>query len=635
MRGEAVTIDSGRMSIKGMINEIFPLFSFDNWTQKAEETLKGKSLDTLTRNTYENIKLKPLYSKEDTQKLVVSQFPGYPDYRRGFDSLGYITNDWKIAQTIVATDSKQLQEKLKSAFQKGQSAISFEVSEQFLKDVPKILDHFIKRYPFSLNAKTYQSQLLTEIGNLAEEQGIKEEITGYIANDPIANLVEGGNTFVKTSIIYEQWSDTIRKAAENFPNIKTILVDTTPYHNSGANAVQELAIALATAVNHIRLLTERGLSLEILFSKIVFEFSIGANFFMEIAKLRAAKLLWGKIGDAYGVDIESHKMLISARTSKFTKTKYDPNVNLLRAGSEAFAAIIGGIQYLHVSPYNEPEGDSTAFSDRIARNTQLILREEAYLKKIVDPAGGSWYIESLTNELAEKAWELFLEIDDNGGIIETLKSNWLQEQILTVKTKRLADIFTRKQSLIGTNVYASLMDQPLHLKATIKPPVSKNKQGETIHSLPQERLAEPWEKLRSKSEQLRTQNGVDPAVGLICLGELMDYKARADFITGFLAPGGIQVVNSPLIHTAQAAVTFVKNSRHNYFCLCGSDQTYETLGLILVRELKKQFPGIKLYCAGIPSNEGEWFEAGVSQCIHVKSNCYQTLLAMLEEMEVK
>lgn len=616
---------------KEWFNETFPPTTAEEWIKKAEESLDGKTVETLSRNTYENIKLKPLYFREDLINQTVSQYPGFPDYRRGIHPLGYVTNEWKVAQTITAQNSQELNDKLISAFQKGQTAISFEVTEHLIKDLPNSLRNLYKTYPFSLNAQEYHTDVLTVIAELVEKQGSKEEVTGYIAADPIANTAQIGHSFEKITAVYDQYVKTIRKAAETLPNVKTILVDTTIYHNGGANAVQELAIALAAGVHHVRMLTERGLSLELLFSKLVFKFSVGANFFMEIAKFRAAKLLWGKIAEAYGVDAELQKMVLTAETSIFTKTKYDPYVNLLRAGNEAFAAVIGGIQYLHVSPFNEPEGAATAFSDRIARNTQLILKEEALLNKTVDPAGGSYYIESLTNELAEKAWELFLEIDEQGGIVKALLSNWLQEQILAVKAKRFHDAFTRKQSIIGTNIYASIEEQPLQAAAQVQ----AQKNGQIPQSLTKERLSEPFEKLREKSERIKRIMGSIPAVGLICLGELKEHKARADFIAGFLAPGGIKAVKSEGIQTVKAARAFIENTLYRHYCICGSNRQYEEVGTELVKQLKKDMPNFTLYVAGIPEYQSRWTDAGIQQFIHMKSNCYDTLLSILQEMEVE
>jgi methylmalonyl-CoA mutase len=611
------------MSLNEMLNVVFPPATTDAWKQKAEETLKGKPVESLSKSTYEDIRLKPLYTKEDVEDKIVSELPGFEDYRRGISSLGYGTNDWKVAQIIPAANVDEMKEMLVSSLQKGQTAISFELSEKVLLEIPSILDGVVASYPFSVNAKQFQADLLTLVHQLAEENGKSEDVSGFIGLDPIASSVETGN---KIHVTYDQWAKTISYNAEKLPNLKTILVDTTPYHNGGANAVQELAVALATGVEHIQKLQERGLSLETILDKMVFKFAIGSNFFMELSKLRAARLLWSKLTEAYEVAPTLRKLVISAETSSFTKTKYDPYVNLLRAGNEAFAAILGGIQYLHVSTFNEPEGKASAFSDRIARNTQLVLKEEAHLKNVVDPAGGSWYIESLTNELAEKAWALFLEIDEKGGLVSTLESNWLQEQVAAVKEKRQKDIFTRKQSIIGTNIYANLAEQPLQAnnkKASIA-------EG-SFQTIVQDRLAEPYENLRDRSGQLNK----GASVGLICLGELKKHKARADFITGFVAPGGIKTIQSDAVDSFESAVAFIDGTPVNHYCICGSNEQYNEVGADFVTKIKAQYPTLKLYLAGVPENDSEWREAGISDFITVKSNCYQTLAGLLDEMEVE
>lgn len=620
------------MSLNKMINAEFPPATVEQWKQKAEDTLKGKPIDTLSKSSYENIKLKPLYTQKDLENKKISQFPGNQDFRRGISTLGYVTNDWKVAQTFLSENPDEMKEWLTHSFQKGQSAISFKVSEKLLSEIQNIIADFFKTYSFSVDAKDFQAELLKQLCKLAEEKGGSQEVSGYIGMDPIACTIHSGPSFHKLKKVYDQWAETIHKAAKDFPHLKTILVDTTPFHNGGANAVQELSIALASGVEHINMLTERSLSLETVLEKAVFKFAAGPNFFMEVAKFRAARMLWSKLTEAYGASDDLQKMVISAETSKFTKTKHDPYVNLLRAGNEAFAAILGGIQYLHVSPYNEPEGDATAFSDRIARNTQLILKEEAHLKKTVDPAGGSWYIETLTNELAEKAWELFLEIDSKGGLISALSSGWIQEQIARVKVKRHNDIFTRKQSIIGTNIYANPGEQPLHISEA-KAAIEGSR--EAAGSIPQERLSVPFEILRGRSEKLKEQKKIEPAVGLMCLGSLMLHKPRVDFIAGFVTPGGISTIRSDEIKSFETAKAFIENKTLRHYFICGSNDQYHEISLDLIKKIKGQFPSINLYLAGAPENQSEWLDAGINEVITVKSNCYEMISKLLDEMEAE
>lgn len=615
------------MSIKEMSQISFPVPAMEEWKEKGEAMLKGKPIDSLVTETFEGITLKPLYTKEDQNLQEISQYPGQADYRRGISPVG---NEWEVAQQITADNAENLKELLVSAFDRGQTTVSFEGSEKLVPGLEAVLKEFHGQYPYSVNGKDIHGVLIELLAGLPGA----EEGKGFVAADPVALLAEKGAEKDNIKEMYDEFCESVKKASEKLPQIRTILCDTTPYHNGGANAVQELAVALSTAVCHIEQLKERGLPAEEALSKFVFQFSIGANFFMELAKLRAARVLWSKVAEAYGADEEQQKMIISARTSQFTKTVYDPYVNMLRAGSEAFAAVLGGVQYLHVSPYNEPEGKETEFSGRIARNTQLILKEESLLTKTVDPAGGSWYVEHLTNELAENAWELFLEIEDKGGILEVLKSGWLQEQIAGVMEKRRNAIFTRKQTIVGTNRYATLQDEPLHVTFADEEPATGSGEGAFIAAIPQERLAEPYERLREKAVRL-AEKGAKLTVGLITLGTLKEYKPRMDFATGFFAPGGIGTEESGSLETVEEALDFIGKSGFTHYCICGSNEWYENLGTGFVKTLKEKYPDRKIYLAGLPENQQEWVDSGIDGFIHLKSNCYETLAALLAEMGVE
>lgn len=615
MKGDA------SMGINEMKSVSFPQTSIEDWEKKSEESLKGRKVESLSKTTFENIKLKPLYTNEDQSEI--SQFPGQADFRRGSTTLGYLSQDWKVAQRLrIQKDT--LKDSLAEAFDKGQSAISFEVDGDVLTQISN-LEEFHGKFPYSINAKEFHSRIIDEISKFSTA----EEGNGFIARDPLALFVETGLVKDTVEEEYTALFNAVKKATISLPNIRTVLVDTVPYHNGGANAVQELAIAISTAIQHMEELSNRGLSHDEILSKLVFQFSIGSNFFMELSKLRAARLIWDKTIEAYRGEQGKSEMVISASTSYFTKTIYDPYVNLLRAGNEAFSAVLGGIKYLHVTPFNEPEQNFSELSNRIARNTQLILKEEAHLSKTVDPAGGSWYVEHLTTELAEKAWALFLEIEDNGGIVEALKKGWIQSEIANVREKRQAAVATRKQTIVGTNKYADLKGTALEIHGETQ----GSKDG-FIKAIPQVRLSQPYETLRKRSSHLKKQ-GKEPVVGLLTLGALKSHKARTDFITGFLSPGGIEGKPSEEIHNINDAIGFINSTGYQHYCICGSNDQYEELGLELVKEIKAMNPDKKLYLAGIPDNKEQWNGIGINDFIHVKSNCYDTLASLLDDMEVE
>ena len=614
------------MSLKKMIKEKFPQQTNQDWEQNAEKALKGKSLETLSRNTYENIKLKPLYSREDMGTGALSQYPGLEDFRRGSYAAGYLSEKWKVAQKISASTSEELSDKLHAAINKGQTALAFE--PELLKNPEKIsaaVGELYDKYPFSVDAGPNQHLL---IAGLSAVKG-QEKVSGYIAADPLAIAAADSLNGRSIDELYENLNETVSVAAVNLPSLKTIMVNSAIYHNGGANAVQELAFSLAAGVNHLQYFLEKGKSTEKMLSKMVFKFAVGSNFFMEIAKLRAARVLWGKVAEAYGADGDGKKMVISAETSFFTKSAYDSYVNMLRAGNEAFAAILGGVQYLHVSPFNDPEGSQTPFSERIARNTQLILREEAHLLKVSDPAGGSWYIEHLTNELISKSWELFLEIEEQGGMADALQSGWVQDQIIQVLEKKKKDVHTRKQSIIGTNIYANLDEKPLQIEME----TVRNSRSD-LKTITQVRLSESFEGLRNLSERLKGK-GIRPEAGLICLGALKDHKARADFISGFLAPGGVDAVKSGSVYNPEDAEAFIQKTNCRHYFICGSNELYDSMAVPLIKQLKEAFPSAEIYLAGLPEErkKDEYENAGIGGYIHVKSDCYETLLNMLNEME--
>ncbi|NHM32168.1 methylmalonyl-CoA mutase subunit beta [Neobacillus terrae] len=609
------------MELKDIIQQSFPEKTEDDWRSEAERTLKGKSVESLKSNTYENIILKPLYSLPS--KNQGSDYPGGPNYRRGINPA---PSKWKVAQRLEIESANEFETALQAAFKKGQTSISFNLTPELVKEkdqLLKSLEEVYEDYPFAINAGDLQKEFLEVLASLGDKAA------GYIGFDPISSYLEEGVIPANLENNFNCWI----KYHEKMPYLRTILVNSTPYHNGGANAVQELAISIAEGTFYLQELLERGMNLEAILSKMVFQFSIGANFFMEIAKLRAARLLWDKAAEAYEAPAYARKMHISAETSSFTKTIYDKHVNILRAGNEAFAAAIGNVQYLHVSPFDELHG-TTPLSNRVARNTQLILQEEAHLTKVADPAGGSWYIEELTNELAEKAWALFLEIDSKGGIIECLKSGWIQQEIQEVLEKRKQDAFTRKQSIIGTNAYANLLETAAKGKMKLEQP-SALLNPEVIQPIKQFRLAEPFEEQRERSEKLAKNSGTSPSIGLICLGELKQHKPRADFISGFVSAGGIKADKSEPLFTQEEAKKFVSTSGTNHFCFCGQNEQYQESGFEMLKALKKDFPETHFYLAGLPEKEEQekWLAAGINQFIHIRSNCFQTLSSILTEKE--
>lgn len=660
--GEDCLFRQPKMTIENMKATSFKNASMKDWEEKATASLKGKPVESLNTHTYEKIVLKPLYTNEDVLADVAGEYPGVPDFRRGIEPLGYQSKTWHVANRLSYRTMDELQEKMNHALSSGQTAISFPVKPVLFTETEKLASFFANlanRYPVSIDAGYLQAPVLAALILANRESGSAETLYGYAAADPVAEAAAAGVLPASEEDYFKEWSGILDEANRELPELRTVLVNTAPYHNNGANAVQELAVAISTGAFLLQKLLENGWELKTALSKMVFHFAIGSQFFMETAKLRAARLLWDKTAEAFGAMAEDRKMVISAETSMFTKTVFDPYVNLLRTGNEAFAAVLGGIQYLHTGTFDEASEKADSFSERIARNTQLILKSEAHLERVADPAGGSWYIETLTKELAEKAWDLFLEIDKKGGILQALQAGWLQEELAKTAEAREKDISTRRKSIIGTNVYANLserIDEPEDQKkervffpGKLFAVLDKMSAGgsmidsmEELHSeavfapLNISRLAVPYENLRFQALRLQERTGSEPSVGLICLGELKKHKARADFISGMLAAGGINANRSGEVHDLSSADEYIRSHNFKQYVICGDQEDYSEFGHEFAAEMKKNHPDATLYLAGLPEqSEAEmWKAAGIEDFIHLRSDAYQILNSLLQELEV-
>ncbi|MCJ8006770.1 methylmalonyl-CoA mutase family protein [Lederbergia wuyishanensis] len=430
------------MSIRENKNAFFSKASYEEWEKIVLKTLKSDSLETLYNETYEGIKLSPIYTIKDVKNRLEDAFIcGSPP-----------NNNWKISQKLCSSNWNELKQHLVEAKELGQETVSFDVDnfhdlqQLDFTEINKIFD--LSCTPLLLFSKC-NFQIIARRLLLMNTN----HVFGSVAVDMISSQLEQGHLYKQEGQTWIEWKENLSKLDEKYPSLRTILIDSSSYHHSGANAVQELAITLSEAVFYIEELRKSGWEPYEAISKMIFHFSIGNNFFMEIAKLRAFRSLWKTIACAYQVPPEQSVPVISAETSAFTKSLLDPYTNILRSGNEAFAAVIGGVDYLHVTPFNSVSNPSDQFAMRIARNTQLLFREESYLDKVIDPAGGSFYIETLTFNLVEKAWELFQMIDSKGGIYSVLESGWLQDKVKETLKKRIEDLQTKEQLMIGVNAF--------------------------------------------------------------------------------------------------------------------------------------------------------------------------------------
>jgi methylmalonyl-CoA mutase len=346
---------------------------------------------------------------------------------------------------------------------------------------------------------------------------------------------------------------------------------------------------------------------------------------MEIAKLRAARLLWATIVEQYKPESpESLKMFIHSTTSRWNKTIYDPYVNMLRTTTEGMSAALGNADSITVLPFDISFKEEDDFSRRIARNQQLILKEEAYLDKIADPSSGSYYIENLTHSIATHAWDQFRTIEKQGGFIECIKSGMIQKEIAESCRKKEMDIVQRKTVILGTNQYPNLNESMLdEIKTDISPKEALLTKYPTIKAY---RGAESFENLRLATEKYILKGNKRPSVFLLPIGNLAMRKARAAFATNFFGCGGYEIIDNAGFGNVKDGILAAVEASPQIAVICSSDEEYATFAGQLAEGIKKENPGIQIIVAGYPKEILESLKsAGVDEFIHIRSNVLDTL----------
>ncbi|MFE7060929.1 methylmalonyl-CoA mutase family protein [Sutcliffiella sp. NPDC057660] len=606
-----------------MKNNSFPEVTLEDWAAQAEKALKGKPVPKLNSLTYEGITRKPIYTEVDLEGIS-------PVDKNG-------SADWTVSQQLYpGTSLEEINNQLLQELQKGLQAIHFFVKPALnpkaleitrLEELEALLkDVHVEQVPLQV----YTGSSATAFLNLLKDSSIeKTNLHGIIGTDPIGELATSGSLNEPLEQLFDEMKANLEWKKQSGTSVKTIWIQAAPYHNGGASSVEELAASIATAVTYLNALMERGATVQEAASEMAFSFPVGSDFFMEVSKLRAARLLWANIVEAFGGEEEAQKMTLHATTSVFTKSNLDPYVNMLRTTTEAFSAAIGGAESINIDSYQQ---GSDVFSRRIARNTHYILKEESFLSKVVDPAAGSYYVEKLTHQLAEEAWKLFQEIEGLGGIVDALQAGFLQEKVKQVRDKRLKDVESRKKVLVGTNMYANLAEElsnreQKHFAARTESAVIQ------VERITQMTLSQPFETLRYQAKEYAKKTGTKPSITMINLGSLASHKPRTDFAAGFFHVGGLSTISSPSFSSLQELGAWLKNRPStDYVCICGSDDTYGNM-LDHVLSLLQKHP-VKILLAGLPDAERQanLKNLGVTDFIHMKSNCYEQLTAIHQEM---
>lgn len=691
--------------------------TYERWQAEVEKALKGGDFNKkMYTKTYEGITLQPIYTPAlHAEKIPKGVYPGAGQFLRGTKASGYIKEPWGVAQYVDESLPKDanhasLYEIVKGAtihnirldeatrhdqdVQVGASVGVGGTSLSTMDDCSQLIERFnLKENPLYIETGASAAILLGMLAATVKASKKKtSDLKGLIGADPIGVWAKDGALHISLDTAFDEMAHTVVWAKEQAPELKTVLVSGDAYANGGSNDVQEIAYALSTAVCYVRQLAQRNIDIHTIANSLMFTFSLGANFFMEIAKLRALRVIWSRIMEEFGADESDRAVHVHGRTSAFTKTVYDPYVNLLRNTTQAFSGVVGGLNSLEVSPFDQPIRKSDDFSRRIARNLQVMLQTEFELRQPVDPVGGSWYVETLAAELCEKIWKEFQIIEGKGGIIAALKEGYPQAQVKKILEERFKNLAFRKDVAVGNNMYANMTEELLDPKPENQETLRQKRMSqideylagaeadavikaqatleagttepgaliglielgalhkltmrqirksldagdiasETIEPITAHRWTERFEALRMRTEDYKQRTKDNVKVFLVNMGPIPQHKPRADFSTGFFEVGAFEVIKNDGHETTADAAKAARESGADVVVICSTDATYPELVPPLAKELKATMPNVTVVLAGAPSKELEpvYREAGVDEFISVRANCYDILNALQDK----
>ena len=604
-----------------LFSEFAPV-STEEWMAKITADLKGVPFEKkLVWKTGEGFNVNPFYRAEDIEGLKTTEsLPGEFPYVRGTKK----DNDWKVRQNIEVCCFKGANEKALDLLTKGVTSLGFiikgdEVNEE---NIATLLEGICPA-SVELNFNTCNCKAEKLIGILADYfkgKGVDaEKCYGSVNYDAFKKpLVKG-----KENSEWVEGAAAVLKAGQALPNYRVLAVNAFLFNNAGAYISQELGYALAWGNELMAKLTEAGFTADEVAKKIKFNFGISSNYFMEIAKFRAARWLWAEIVAAYKPACEcACKMVAHAQTSEWNMTVYDAHVNLLRSQTEAMSAALAGVDSITVRPFDKIYQTPDDFSERIARNQQLLLKEECHLDKVVDPSAGSYYVEVLTNSLADVAWKLFLEVEEKGGFSGAVNAGEIQNAVNASNVARKKAVATRREILLGSNQYPNFTEvaaDKIQEKGSCC--CGGGHCGEaTIPALDFSRGASEFEALRMTTEK----SGKTPKVFMLTIGNLAMRLARSQFSANFFGCAGYKIIDNLGFDTVEAGVEAAVKAGAEIVVLCSSDDEYAEFAPAAYKALAGR---AEFVVAGAPACADDLKAQGIDQFVNVKSNVLETLKA--------
>ena len=603
---------------KETLFDAFPPVSTEEWKAKITADLKGADYDKkLVWRTNEGFNVQPFYRREDIADLpFIGSLPGEFPYVRGTKD----NNDWLIRQQVSGATAEEMNSHALHILDKGVESLGIKVKDpEDLKVILKGVD--LKKVEVNVTCcpgkAVAVAAALVELVNAA---GASDDFKGSVDYNPFRRLLKHGLAFPKDAL---KEGLALYETVKAVKGLKCFAVDSFLFNNAGAYITQELGYALAWGAEWMTVMSEAGMTVAEVASRIKFNMGISSNYFMELAKFRAGRMLWAEIVKAYGADEAVCKMHVHAVTSKFNQTLYDSHVNLLRSMTETMSAALAGVDSLETLPFDQCYECPDEFSERIARNQQVLLRDESHLDKVVDPAGGSYYIETLTASIAAQAWKIFNEVEDNGGFEAMLKKGEIQAKVNESGVKRHLDVARRKENLLGTNQYPNFNEKALD---KVKDACccncgcgSEEPQDGAVEYLNFDRAASQFEQLRLDTER----SSVRPKVFMLTIGNLAMRLARAQFSSNFFGCAGYEIIDNIGFNTVKEGIDAAMEKKADVVVLCSSDDEYAQYAPEAFKELNGR---AMFVVAGAPSCMEDLKAQGIENFIHVRVNVLDTLV---------
>ena len=618
----------------------FPPVTTEQWDEVIIKDLKGADYEKkLVWKTHEGFPVRPYYRAENLGDIKsLGEMPGQFPFVRGIKN----ENNWLTRQDICLCEGlEKANAEALDILNKGVESLGFVLAdkkdlteaemETLLKgiSIPAVEINFRKCCP------KHSAETLNSFLAVVKKQGVKpEEVRASFDFSPLHRLTVKG-TFCEEKA-YGFLADAV-KAVADYPKIKVINVHAYDFNNAGSSLVQELAFGVAIGNEYIAKLTELGFDAKEVAKRVKFTFGISSNYFMEIAKFRAGRVIWANIVKGWGVDCDcACKMHVHAVTSRWNQTVYDAYVNMLRGTTETMSAAIAGVDSIEVVPFDDAFRAPGEFSNRIARNVQSVLKEESHFNKITDPAGGSYYVEELTQSIIDAAWKLFKDVEEKGGYTEAFKAGFVQEQVKSVSDKKDKLLAQRRETLLGTNQFPNFLEKAgdeITKEIVTRGAACCDSKGcgceeKMAEPLCAYRGAQPFEAMRLATDR----NGRQPMAFMLTFGNLAMCRARAQFSCNFFAVAGFKVVDNNRFSTIEEGVEAALKAKADIVVACSADDEYlENVPKIA------QLIGDKaiVVVAGDPECRPQLEEQGIKNYIHVKCNVLDTLKEYQKALGVK